>query len=118
MQKILLVAFLAASTLALPAYAQYKPAGSTAIAGGATQSQESAGITTAGSEGIDSTSTTDASGDSTLGLGGLLKQTQMQEESASQVEDGAGPAILSTGTNTGANTGTKVKTHTKVHAGH
>ena len=108
MQKILLAAFLVASTLALPAYAQYKPAGSTAVTGGATQTQESAGITTSSSEGLDSTSTTDASGDSTLGLGGLLKQTQMQDASASQVEDGAGPSVLST----------KVKTHTKVHAGH
>lgn len=107
MQKILLAALLGASALALPAFAQTNPAGGTAAAGAATQPSGSAGISTT-SAGMDGASTTDASGDSTLGLGGLLKQTQMQDANASQVEDGAGPSVLST----------KVKTHTKVHAGH
>jgi hypothetical protein len=109
MQKIVLAAFLGASALALPAFAQSNPAGSTA-AGATTQPPGSSGISTT-SAGVEGSSTTDASGDSTLGLGGLLKQTQMQDASTSQAEDGAGP--------TGNILSAKPKAHTKVRtSGH
>jgi hypothetical protein len=93
MHKILLAAFAGAGVFAVPAFAQVVPTRSaTGAQGSAQASVSSTGVpsNTGVGAGANADTSTDASGTSTLGLGGLLKQTQ-GDSAASPADEGAGP---------------------------
>jgi hypothetical protein len=96
MHKILLAALMGASVLAVPAFAQVYPAGTSA----GSRSSAQAGVATTGAPtntAIGAGATTDATADPSstpaLGLGDLLKQAQASDPNAAAdtVNDGAEP---------------------------
>jgi hypothetical protein len=94
MHKTLLAAFVGASMLAVPAFAQVIPGGAAqASARGSTQAGASApGLNAnAGTDASATTPSTGASGTQPLGLGGLLKQTQAADAATDTPAEGAGP---------------------------
>ena len=87
MRKILFAAFAAVSVLALPALAQVVPTGArTGLEGSAhagvsaTGAPSNTGVGGVGSS-TDASASSDVTSTSSLGLGGLLKQTQSSESS-------------------------------------
>ena len=93
MHKILPALIFGASVFAIPAFAQVAPGQSATGARGSAQ----ASVSTTGmpsntgvGAGANASTSTDASGNSTLGLGGLLKQTQ-GDPSDTPADEGAGP---------------------------
>jgi hypothetical protein len=109
MRKFFLVALLGASVGATPAFAQVAPTGATVV-------PTAPGQVSVPTNGADATSatTTDASGTSVLGLGGLLKQTQAQTPAQTDASaEGAGPNghLLGTTLKTKART----QAHTQGH---
>ncbi|HEV2622288.1 MAG TPA: hypothetical protein VGU65_09420 [Frateuria sp.] len=91
MHKILPALIAGASVFAIPTFAQVIPGQSTTGAQGSTQASVSGtGMPSNTAVGANASTGTDASGNSTLGLGGLLRQTQ-GDSSATSVDEGAGP---------------------------
>jgi hypothetical protein len=91
MHKILPALIAGASVFAIPAFAQVIPGQATTGAQGSTQASVSAtGMPSNTTVGANASAGTDASGNSTLGLGGLLRQTQ-GDPSATPADEGAGP---------------------------
>lgn len=94
MHKTLLAAFIGASVLAVPAFAQVIPgsAGQATARGSAQAGATAPGLNANAGIGTGATTpTTGSSGTQPLGLGGLLKQTQAADAAATTSSEGAGP---------------------------